>query len=76
MALPPADPSLTKPEVVAALCMTHVQKQIEQVGSGYETLKKKYAKLAENMQNGASAQFEETSDVDQEDSEPEENKRE
>lgn len=33
-------------------------KRIEQVGSGYERLKKKYAQLSDRMKNGASAHFE------------------
>jgi hypothetical protein len=45
-----------------------VKKQIEQVGSGYETLKKKYARLHERMEKGASANFT--------DSEPEESEEE
>jgi hypothetical protein len=45
-----------------------IKKQIEQVGSGYETLKKKYARLHERMEKGASANFT--------DSEPEEDEEE
>jgi len=33
-------------------------KLIEQIGEGYESLKKKYAKLSEQMKKGASAHFE------------------
>lgn len=55
-----ADPELEEPLVVSTLSFTKVQKQIEQVGSGYEQLKKRYANLAEKMQKGASARFSDT----------------
>lgn len=53
----PADPNLEEPTVVSPLSFTKMQKQIEQVGQGYESLKKKYAYLEEKMQKGASAKF-------------------
>jgi len=46
-ALPPADPYLAKPEVVAKLSLTHVTSSIEQVGDGYESLKKRFEGLEE-----------------------------
>lgn len=72
-ALPPADPTLTKPEVIAQLSLTHMTKSIEQVGTGYEALKKRFASLEEKMKNGASAHLSESED---DASEPEEAKRE
>ena len=62
-----ADPDLEEPLVVSPLSFTKVQKQIEQVGSGYEALKKKFALLEEKIKKGASAKFsdsEQSSDVD------------
>ena len=53
----PADPELEEPTVVSPLTLTKIQKQIEQVGQGYEQLKKRYAQLEEKMQKGASAKF-------------------
>ena len=49
------------------------QKQIEQVGKAYEALKLKYHKLAQRMEMGASAQFDESdSESDQEEGKEEE----
>jgi len=53
----PADPNLEEPTIVSTLSFTKIQKQIEQVGSGYEQLKKRYAILEEKIQKGASAKF-------------------
>jgi hypothetical protein len=61
-ALPPADPSLAKPEVVAKLSLTHVTKSIEQVGDGYESLKKRFARLEERKLIGASAHLSDSDD--------------
>jgi hypothetical protein len=69
LALPPADPTLVKPVVVAPMTLTPMKKQIEQVGNAYEVLKKRYATLEENMKNGASANFDDY--VDSEESEEE-----
>lgn len=56
--LPPADPSVKDGgEVFSGMC-DNAQKKIELVGSAYEALKKKYAKLAARMEMGASANFE------------------
>jgi len=54
--LPPSDPSVPEGgEVFSGMCEDG-QKQIEQVGSAYEALKKKYAKRAARMEElGASA---------------------
>jgi hypothetical protein len=68
-----ADPSLEEPLVVSPLSFTKIQKQIEQVGSGYEQLKKKYADLEEKIKKGASAKFSDSehsvSDVENSDEE-------
>lgn len=74
----PADPSLEAPVIVSPLSFTKIQKQIEQVGSGYEQLKKRYAVLEERIQNGASAKFSdsEASSSSDDDIEPEEKKTE
>ncbi len=62
LALPPSDPSLAKPQVLAPVSLTHMTKQIEQVGQGYEALKKRYAALELKMQIGASANFSDEED--------------
>jgi hypothetical protein len=55
----PSDPSLKAPEIVSSWAFPKGSvKKIEQVGEGYEKLKKKYASLHEKMKKGASAQFE------------------
>lgn len=74
-ALPPADPSLTEPQVLDSISMTEWQKPIEQVGSAYEQLKKRYANMDERIKNGASATFtdsepEEPSSEEEESKEP------
>lgn len=58
--LPPSDPNVEEGgEVFSGMCSSEgFVKKIEQVGSAYETLKKKYAKLEERMKLGASANFE------------------
>ena len=66
-ALMPADPSVKSPTVIAPMCFTHVQKKIEQVGSGYEALKMRHHRMNERIEKGASAQFTDSeSDVDEE----------
>ena len=56
--LPPSDPNVADGgEVFSGMCES-AEKKIELVGSAYEALKKKYAKLAARMEMGASANFE------------------
>lgn len=60
LTLPPSDPNLPDGgEIFDAWAFPEGStKKIEQVGSAYEVLKKKYAKLEERMKMGASANFE------------------
>ena len=61
--MPPCDESLEDPLVVDGWARPEESyKKIEQVGKGYELLKKRYAKLAERMEKGASAHFDSTDD--------------
>jgi hypothetical protein len=62
-ALGPADPTLSEAKVVAPMCLTPMTKMIEQVGNGYEALKKRYARLEENIKIGALAQFSDEDDA-------------
>jgi len=57
LSLLPADPTLKEPKVIAPFCLTPMTKAIEQVGMGYEHLKKRYAHLEMKMKIGASAHF-------------------
>jgi hypothetical protein len=52
-ALMAADPNLNGPEVLDKMWGSEVQKKIEQVGSGYENLKKRHARMEERNKNGA-----------------------
>lgn len=56
LALMPADTTLEGPTVVSKwACPKGSVKKIEQVGSGYEKLKMKYAAMWNKVKNGASA---------------------
>jgi hypothetical protein len=51
LALPPADPSLKANEICSTFSLVpDIKKQIEQVGSGYEKLKKKYGRLSKRRE--------------------------
>jgi hypothetical protein len=70
-ALMPADPELKEPTVYSPLCLTEKVKRVEQVGTFYEDLKKRYARMwARVEKSGASARF-----TDSEPSDDEETKK-
>lgn len=54
------------PKVVADFCFTKKSKVPEQVGTGYEVLKGKYARMWERVENGASARFTDSDPSDDE----------
>lgn len=56
--------------VIDSMWAPLIQKCIEQVGSGYEALKRKYARLAERIENGASAAFTDSESSDEESKDP------